>query len=102
MHLIPGGRGIVRVDVSSDNGQTWHTADIRRVPGQTVAGGRAWAWSLWRCEVPVEVGVEAADVCVRAVDSSYNTQPENTRALWNLRGILNNAWHTRSIALDDQ
>ena len=31
-------------------------------------------------------------VC-KAVDSSYNQQPENVHTLWNLRGILNNSWH---------
>jgi sulfite oxidase len=25
-----GGRGIVRVDVSSDGGATWHTAELRK------------------------------------------------------------------------
>ena len=27
------------------------------------------------------------------VDASYNTQPENMESVWNLRGVINNAWH---------
>lgn len=29
----------------------------------------------------------------RAVDSSYNSQPDSVAAIWNLRGVVNNAWH---------
>ncbi len=40
-----GGRDIVRVDVSADNGATWQATQLRKVPGQKP--GRAWAWTLW-------------------------------------------------------
>ena len=26
-------------------------------------------------------------------DISYNTQPQESRSIWNLRGIFNNSWH---------
>ena len=29
----------------------------------------------------------------KATDSSYNTQPETFGPIWNLRGVLGNAWH---------
>ncbi len=31
--------------------------------------------------------------CCDQVDASYNTQPESKEAVWNLRGVINNAWH---------
>ena len=31
------------------------------------------------------------------VDASYNTQPENMESVWNLRGVINNAWHHVNI-----
>ena len=30
---------------------------------------------------------------VQATDESYNTQPEGAAAIWNLRGVVCNAWH---------
>ncbi|PNH03774.1 Sulfite oxidase, mitochondrial [Tetrabaena socialis] len=32
-------------------------------------------------------------VAVKAVDSSYNSQPDSVAGIWNLRGVVNNAWH---------
>ena len=42
-------------------------------------------------------------VC-KAVDASYNTQPDSVAAIWNLRGVVNNAWHRVSVQLvaDDE
>lgn len=38
-----GGRGIVRVDVSADNGHNWRTATLTEQPLN-----RAWAWTFWK------------------------------------------------------
>ena len=32
-------------------------------------------------------------VYCKAIDSSYNNQPDNINNIWNLRGILNNSIH---------
>ena len=40
-----GGRGIVRVDVSPDDGQQWHTATLTQGSEQPL--DRAWAWTFW-------------------------------------------------------
>ena len=32
-------------------------------------------------------------LCCRAVDESFNSQPERPEPLWNLRGVLCNSWH---------
>ncbi|XP_074989655.1 sulfite oxidase, mitochondrial [Calonectris borealis] len=84
-----GGREVVRVDVSLDGGRTWRVA---RLAGERPAPGRAWAWALWELEAPVTAGAELEIVC-KAVDRGYNVQPDTVAPIWNLRGVLSNAWH---------
>ena len=36
----------------------------------------------------------------KAVDASYNVQPDSVDGIWNLRGINNNAWHRKIIAIE--
>ncbi|KAI8836105.1 Oxidoreductase, molybdopterin-binding domain-containing protein [Chytridium lagenaria] len=76
-----GGRGIVRVDVSADGGKTWHDATVLKKPGQP--RGREWAWTRW----------EASEIVCKAVDTSYNEQPERMESVYNVRGVLVSAWH---------
>ncbi|KAL8950811.1 MAG: hypothetical protein Q9222_003188, partial [Ikaeria aurantiellina] len=65
-----GGRKIIRVDVSADDGRTWHQAEL--LPDQS-KGAKAWAWTRWRWVLPRQ----QAGRCfvVKAVDEAYNTQP---------------------------
>ncbi|KAB5537047.1 hypothetical protein PHYPO_G00114340 [Pangasianodon hypophthalmus] len=93
-----GGREVMRVDVSLDGGKTWHVAKLQNSEeGETSAPsppfGRAWAWKLWEITVPLPDGAEELEVVCKAVDSSYNTQPDSVPPIWNLRGVLCNAWH---------
>ncbi|CEM13750.1 unnamed protein product [Vitrella brassicaformis CCMP3155] len=55
---------------------------------------KAWAWALWEAHIPVpqELRGRELEICCRAVDASYNVQPESVSAIWNLRGCLCNAW----------
>ena len=95
-----GGREVVRVDVSSDGGKTWQVADITEGSGQKYM--RAWAWVLWEVCVPVPEDCGAggeAELCCKAVDRSYNVQPETAAPIWNLRGCLSNAWHRVRVKL---
>ena len=85
-----GGRGIVRVDVSADGGKTWHVASLGS--GKEQAFGRAWAWTLWDATIPLPSKEETELVC-KAVDTSYNVQPDTSGPIWNLRGCLSTAWH---------
>nr|XP_006131248.1 sulfite oxidase, mitochondrial [Pelodiscus sinensis] len=85
-----GGRGVGRVDVSLDGGRTWHVAELK---GEEQAPGRAWAWQLWQLTGPVAPGSTELDVVCKAVDASYNVQPDTVAPIWNLRGVLSNAWH---------
>ncbi|XP_048687606.2 sulfite oxidase, mitochondrial isoform X2 [Caretta caretta] len=85
-----GGRGVVRVDVSLDGGRTWHVAELM---GEEQRPGRAWAWRLWRLTAPVPPDRTELDIVCKAVDTSYNVQPDTVEPIWNLRGVLSNAWH---------
>jgi sulfite oxidase len=46
--------------------------------------------------VPKEKGAEVQLVC-KAVDDSYNVQPETFAPIYNARGVLANAWHRLNV-----
>lgn len=97
-----GGRGITRVDVSADGGRTWTVADIvEQAPDDTPSMSRSWGWTLWRADVPLpaDAGASVELVC-KALDAGCNTQPENAAAIWNYRGVVNNAWHRVPLHLE--
>lgn len=85
-----GGRKIVRVDVSVDGGVTWQEAD--KLESDAAEHPKAWGWSLWTATVAVPKGATQLQLVAKAVDSNYNTQPENAADIWNLRGVLSNAY----------
>ena len=85
-----GGRKIIRVDVSTDDGHTWDQAEINFDPVND--GIRDWSWKRWKYTVP-EMKLYGATVVVKAIDSSYNGQPEYHEATYNKRGHLTAAWH---------
>lgn len=90
-----GGRKIVRVDVSVDDGKTWHVADMIQDNSPLY---RCWAWTLWRVNIPVVVPRDSKlQIICKAVDSSYNVQPDSFPPIWNLRGVLGNAWHRVNV-----
>ncbi|KAK5149658.1 hypothetical protein LTS14_010789 [Recurvomyces mirabilis] len=82
------GRSIVRVDISPDNGKTWQQAQIEDAKEQ---GQRSWSWRLWSLAVPTRL--LSGNVCVKATDDGYNTQPESFTPYYNFRGNLANSWH---------
>lgn len=92
-----GGRGIIRVDVSPDNGVTWYEARLNSPPSDLYS---QWQWSQWRAKIPAIGGHRLTIVC-KATDSSYNTQPEKFDAVWNFRGFLGNAWNRINVQLTD-
>ena len=83
-----GGRKITRVDVSADDGKSWHQADL--LPHESL-GSKAWSWQRWRWVIPRP----QARSCfvVKAVDEAGNSQPKEYEPFWNLRGHLTNSWH---------
>ncbi|OCT92808.1 uncharacterized protein LOC734244 isoform X1 [Xenopus laevis] len=92
-----GGREIVRVDVSVDGGKTWKVAELT---GEKQKAGQAWAWKLWQLNVPLPPKSSDVTIICKAVDSSYNVQPDTVAPIWNLRGVLNNAWHRVCVTVD--
>lgn len=83
-----GGREIVRVDISADDGRTWHQADI--LPDDR-KGQKSWSWTRWRFALPKRQA--GRRFVVKAVDESYNTQPDSYEPNYNFRGNLTSAWH---------
>lgn len=88
-----GGRKVVRVDVSADGGQTWVEAEFKEGHHQRMK--KAWAWNLWEANVPLKH--KSTQLCCKAVDESYNVQPDTAAPIWNLRGCLSNAWHRVNV-----
>ncbi|KIW12958.1 hypothetical protein PV08_08145 [Exophiala spinifera] len=92
-----GGREIVRVDISADDGKTWSQAELRSDETQ---GHKSWSWKRWEWVIPKATAGRV--FVVKAVDDSYNSQPESYDAQWNFRGNLTNAWHRVALSEDDQ
>jgi hypothetical protein len=49
-----------------------------------------------QAEVPVAAGSKGQavlELAAKATDSNYNSQPDSVAGIWNLRGVVNNAWH---------
>ena len=70
-----GGERVAKVDVSLDDGATWHAADFTRRE-LSADGKRQWTWTLWEAQLPCGLPDESAMVvCCRATDASGNTQP---------------------------
>lgn len=83
-----GGRKIVRVDVSADNGHTWNQAELLEASPR---GSRSWSWQRWR--FGISQGKVGSWFLVKAVDDSYNSQSQDYMSQYNYRGNLTSAWH---------
>lgn len=83
-----GGRKIVRVDISADDGKTWQQAEI--LP-DNAKGYKAWAWKRWKLVIPR--GLAGRVFVVKATDDGYNTQPMCYEPNYNFRGNLTSSWH---------
>ena len=79
-----GGREVARVDVSTDGGATWTSADLS-------PGDGPWSWRLFSATVELAAGEH--ELVARAVDCAAQSQPEDARSIWNFKGYANNAWH---------
>lgn len=83
-----GGRKIVRVDISADDGRNWHQAELLL---DESLGSKAWAWQRWRWLVPRWQAGQY--FVVKAIDEANNVQPAEYEPHWNFRGNLTNSWH---------
>lgn len=94
------GRGIHRVDISTDGGKMWHQAELEHVDQPFL---RKWAWTRWTASVPLPKGLKPGDkveLRVKAVDDQYNNQPEHIEEIWNLRGCFNNSQHRIQVTVE--
>jgi len=84
--LPQGDQGpVVKVEVSTDEGETWKDAEI----DGCCNGKGKWCWVLWRLVVHLKKG-DKQRILSRATDAGGNTQPANP--LWNLRGVGYNGY----------
>jgi sulfite oxidase len=83
-----GGRKIVRVDVSADEGRSWQQAEILPDDAQ---GHKSWAWRRWKLVLPKRLAGKV--FAVKAIDEGYNVQPDSYEPHYNFRGNLTVGWH---------
>ena len=96
-----GRRGINRVDVSIDDGKTWRIAELKE--GSNQEYNRAWAWTFWELKIHItEIKKKRLKVICKAIDSSYNIQPDKIEHAWNIRGLNNNSWHRIDSHINDK
>ncbi|TVY26654.1 putative sulfite oxidase, mitochondrial [Lachnellula hyalina] len=84
-----GGREIIRVDISKDDGKTWDQAELVQAENR---GSKVWCWKQWRYQIPA-AEFRGCVLAVKATDEAYNTQPETHDSTYNVRGNLATAWH---------
>ena len=91
-----GGRNVIRVDINVD-GQ-WHEGELLDPDEDSdlhFAPNRNWSWRLWKASIPIPADKKGKiNVYCRAVDESYNTQPQCAGSIWNVRGVNNNSCHS--------
>lgn len=88
-----GGRNIVRVDLTGNNGKIWGRTNITHGSDQPL--GKGWAWVFWECpSIPATVCEDgiSVELSCKGVDMAFNTQPESSDGMWNVRGLGNNSW----------
>ena len=107
-----GGRKIVRVDVSLDNGKTWDQAELLDDcdpkdggDDSPCKGRKHWVWQRWKYNGQLPMDEQRGEkrcstVVVKATDEVYNSQPEHHQGIYNLRGNLATAWHRVSVCSD--
>jgi sulfite oxidase len=82
-----GAPDITKVEVSDDDGASWHeaTLDPRHSP---------YAWRLWSIDwTPSKAG--KSTLLARATDSRGEVQPRE--AVWNQSGYVYNGWHSVDV-----
>ncbi|RLN62063.1 hypothetical protein BBJ29_008334 [Phytophthora kernoviae] len=89
-----GGRRVIRVELTLDDGATWQLAHII-YDEKPNPYGKMWCWVHYELAVPVSSLLRAKEVCVRAWDSSMNLMPEFPT--WNVMGMMNNPWYRVKI-----
>jgi nitrate reductase (NAD(P)H) len=84
-----GGRKVIRVELTLNDGKSWQDCRIIYTEKPN-AYGKMWCWVQYELRVPVASLLRSKEICVRAWDASMNTQPEFPT--WNVMGMMNNPW----------
>lgn len=100
------GRGVCRVEVSTDAGETFTAAELignpdPDAPSPECGMGRNWAWQQYAQSVELSAADKAKlargesveiELVARAIDGDFNQQPEKMEQTWNVLGICVNHW----------
>lgn len=89
-----GGNRVIRVDITADGGKSWKEAEI--IKQENVNEPHHYGWTLWKIDLDIPKDKKSVEVWSKAVDSSYNVQPETFENIWNLRGLLSNAYSKKT------
>jgi sulfite oxidase len=90
-----GGRGVHRVEISTNGGATWSQAELEQ---SDQPFGQRWAWTRWKTSIDVpKFDGKPVEVLCRAVDDQSNKQPAHMEDIWNVRGVNCNAYHKINI-----
>ncbi|CAF4909292.1 unnamed protein product [Rotaria sp. Silwood1] len=93
-----GGRQIHNVQISLDHGKTWFLTELEQLAQPYM---RAWSWTLWTYDIPFnDIPSKPFDIVCRAMDIHTNSQPDTPLGIWNIRGLMNNAWHKVTLKID--
>jgi sulfite oxidase len=102
------GAGINRVDVSLDNGATFTRADLLENPIKQRRRSE-WSWVFFEKEIPIPEDMkkklledkEAQDIVLtsKALNSSWNVQPDKMEPNWNSHGCCVNHWYRVPVTL---
>lgn len=88
-----GGRGIIKVEISLDDGENWRVCELEKVKTKR---GREWSWTLWSIVVNVN-DLKNGSIRCRAFDSSFNSQPRDAKDVVNGTMYVNNSQHSINV-----
>jgi len=104
-----GGSGINRVDVSLDDGKTFTRADMLESEKKNPEYRRGqWAWKFFEKDVPIPDEMrwklqegQPVDLTLtsKALNASWNVQPENPTPQINAHGCCVNHWYRVPITM---
>jgi sulfite oxidase len=78
-------------------GKSWFEAKLDEQ--DTVLEPRHYGWTIWSASLKIPDDVDDVEIWSKAVDSSYNVQPESFENIWNLRGLLSNAYFKLKVGI---
>ncbi len=90
-YALAGGDALVtRVEVSADDGATWHDAEL-------LDEARRWTWRFWEARLSLPPG--SYTLVARVHDDAGTVQPARAADTWNFRGYMNNSLHRVQVTL---